>query len=258
MFSRTPVIFFTLLTVFALSLSACAGKQAKPVDESTAKQVEAHYRLGLDALEKNNLPKAFDELLHAEQLNPNRVDVLDALGNAWLRRGDLEKSHAYYTRAIAIHPSPRIYNNFGILLLTMQKPKEAEKAFKKALDDPRYSRPDFAYINLGDALLMQDRFDDAIAAYRQARLLNPRQDLSRLKEASAYIKYDRPAFARAMYETILRDSPANRQALQELLPLLQKNGQTGQMREQLHSFIKHTPEPLDRAWAEERLKDMRQ
>jgi len=255
MFYRPPIML-ALLMVFALSLSACAGKQNKPTEKGTPKQVESHYLLGLDALNKNNLPKAFDELLHAERLDPRRADILDALGYAWLRRGDLQKSHAYYTRAIAIEPSPGIYNNFGILLLTMEKPKEAEKAFKKALDDPRYNNPDIAYINLGDALLMQDRLNDAIAAYRQARLLNPLPELSRLKEASAYVKYDRPAFAKAMYETILRDSPANRQALQGLLPLLETQGETGQIREQLRTFIKQTPEPLDRAWAEEQLTGM--
>jgi len=254
MFSRIPFSLALLLTA-ALSLSACSGK-APPKNDTTAKQVESHYLLGLDALNKNNLPKAFDELLHAEHLNPKRADILDALGIAWRLRGDLQKSHDYYSRAIAIQPSPRIYNNFGILLLTMQKPKEAENAFRKALADPRYNRPDFAYINLGDALLMQDRFSDAIAAYRQARLLNPLQELSRLKEAAAYIKHDRPAFAKAMYETILRDSPANRQALQGLLPLLEKKGEAGQARRQLQNFVKHTQEPMDRAWAEERLKDM--
>jgi len=252
-----PPIMLALLMVFALSLSACAGKQNKSTEKGTPKQVESHYLLGLDALNKNNLPKAFDELLHAERLNPRRTDILDALGVAWRLRGDLQKSHDYYTRAIAIEPSPRIYNNFGILLLTMQKPKEAEKAFRSALDDPRYNRPDIAYINLGDALLMQDRFNDAIAAYRQARLINPLPELSRLKEASAYVKYNRPAFAQAMYETILRDSPANLQALQGLLPLLQKNREPGLMREHLQTFIRQTPEPLDRAWAEEQLKGMR-
>jgi type IV pilus biogenesis/stability protein PilW len=253
MIARLPFSLATLL-VATLMLGACASTSTKPKEGATTKQVESHYRLGLDALEKNNLPKAFDELLHAEQLNAKRADVLDALGYAWRLRGNLEKSHEYYRRALAIDPAARTWNNYGTLLLAMDKPKEAESAFKKALDDPRYPRPDFAYINLGDALLMQDRLNDAIAAYRQARMLNPLQETSRLKEAAAYREHDRPAFAKAMYETILRDSPANRQALEGLLSLLQEQRDNNEARRQLRQFIKLTPEPMDRAWAEETLK----
>ncbi|MDX8392558.1 MAG: tetratricopeptide repeat protein [Mariprofundaceae bacterium] len=222
------------------------------------KQIESHYRLGLDALNKNHLPKAFKELLHAERLDPKRTDVLDALGYAWLLRGDQEKSLAYYKRAIANQPTARTYNNYGTLLLTMEKPQKAEEAFHKALDDPRYNHPDYAYINLGDALLMQDKFNDAITAYRQARLLNPHQELSRLKEASAYMQNKRPAFARAMYETILRDSPGNKSALEGLLPLLQAEHETGAARQQLQVFIKRSSVPLDRTWASEMLEALEQ
>jgi len=239
------------LAVLVLTLSACSSNLTHPNSNKLEKQIESHYRLGLDALNKNNLPKAFDELLHAEQLDPMRADVLDALGYAWQLRGDLKKSQAYYERAMSNHPSSRTYNNYGTLLLAMNKPKQAEIKFRQALNDPRYNHPDFAYINLGDALLMQHKFDDAIAAYRQARLLNPQQELSRLKEAAAYIQFKRPLFAKAMYETILRDSPGNRAALEGLLPLLTAKNEREEARKQLHVFIKKTSEPLDRAWAEE-------
>jgi len=248
---RSRVSMFLLMS--GLLLSACANRPAPVSEDTKNKQVESHYRLGLDALEKNNLPKAFDELLIAERIAPKRSDVLDALAYAWRLRGDLETSHAYYTRALAVDPAARTWNNYGTLLLTMNKPKEAEVAFRKALEDPRYPNPDYAYINLGDALLMQDRFDDAILAYRQARQLNPLQIASRLKEATAFREHHRPEFAKAMYETILRERPANRQALEGLLSMLQDKGEA---RRQLESFIKITPEPLDRAWAEETLRAM--
>jgi len=248
--------FSVTLLLTAAVFTACANKPSPAVEDARTKQIESHYRLGLDALEKNNLPKAFEELLRAEKLGPRHADVLAALGYAWNLRGDLQKSYDYYNRSLAINPAARTLNNYGTLLLSMHKPKEAEAAFRKALEDPRYDRPDYAYINLGDALLMQERLDDAIAAYRQARLLNPRQELSRLKEAAAYSSHNRPAFARAMYETILRERPANRQALEGLIQLLQNQFETAEARRQLQHFIKVTPEPLDRAWAEETLKAM--
>lgn len=252
---RSRLTVFLGLAVVCL-MTACVTSPKHPGEESVNKRVESHYLLGLDALEKHDLPKAFKELLYAEKLDPNRADVLDALGYAWRLRGDFDKSQATYTRALSIGPTARIWNNYGTLLMAMHKPKEAEAAFRKALNDPSYLHPDYAYINLGDALLMQNRLADAIAAYRQARLLNPHEDLSRLKEAAAYSSHGRPTFAIAMYETILRDSPANKDAMAGLIPLLKKQGKFSEARQQLQTFIKTTHEPMDRAWAEELLKSL--
>lgn len=251
--SRHALILSLLAVCF---ITACASNPQRPGEESAAKRANSHYLIGLDALEKNDLPKAFEELLIAEKLNPNRADVLDALGYAWRLRGDLDKSKAAYTRALSVGPTARIWNNYGSLLLAMHQPKQAEAAFRKALNDPTYPHPDYAYINLGDALLMQNRMDDAIAAYRQARRLNPQEDLSRLKEAAAYASHGRTFFAIAMYETILRNHPASLPAEKGLIPLLQKQGKLDEARKHLNAFIQHTTKPMDRAWAQTLLKDM--
>jgi len=243
-----------ILLSITVVLSACSTMTPSASPELQAKRVDIHYKLGIDALNKGNLPKAFEELLRAESMNPNRSDVLGALGYAWQLRGNLDNANAYYRRAIKHDPSPATYNNYGGLMLRMNKPKDAEKYFRKALDDPRYRHPDIAYINLGDSLLFQDRFNEAIAAYRQARTLNRFQETSRIREAQAYVRYKRIAYARALYETILRDKPGNRQALEGLLYLLRKEGNISGVRKQLEHFHKLTSNPLNKAWAEEEIK----
>lgn len=251
---RLHLISFLAACALALGAGGCQSNPARVAPEKLKKQVQSHYELGLDALNKNNLPKAFEELLHANKLDPKRADVLDALGYAWRLRGNLKKSEEYYKRALAVHPAPRTHNNYGALLLAMDRPKEAEIEFRKALDDPSYNHPDFAEINLGDALLAQNRFKEAIAAYRQARLLNPYQEVSRLKEAAAYLKNGQPDFAQAMYETILRDSPGNRPAMEGLVALLRSRHRIEQARQQLRSFIRVSREPMDKAWAQQTLR----
>jgi len=242
-----------LLLLFSMLLPACST--TIPVSpELQAKRIKVHYQLGIDALSKGNMPKAFEELLRAESMDPDRSDVLAALGYAWQLRGNLDKANAYYRRAIKHDPSPATYNNYGGLMLRMDKPKVAEKYFRKALDNPRYHHPDIAYINLGDALLLQERFNEAIAAYRQARILNRFQETSRIREAQAYVRYKRTTYAKALYETILRDKPGNRQALEGLLHLLRKEGSTSAVRKQLELFHKLTSDSLNRAWAEEEIK----
>jgi len=246
--------FYAILLSITVALPACSTMSPSVSPERQAKRVNSHYRLGMDALNKGNLPKAFEELLRAESMNPKRSDVLGALGYAWQLRGDLDKSNDYYRRAIRHDPSSATYNNYGGLMLRMNKPKIAEKYFRKALDNPRYRHPDLAYTNLGDALLRQDRFNEAIAAYRQARILNRFQETSRIREAQAYVRYNRITYAKALYETILRDKPGNRQALEGLLHLLRKEGNASGVRKQLERFHKLTSDPLNRAWAEEEIK----
>ncbi len=218
------------------------------------RRVDIHYQLGIDALNRRNLPKAFEELLLARSLAPDRSDVLDALAYAWQLRGNLGKANGYYQQSLKHHPSSATYNNYGGLMLQMNKPKIAEKYFRIALNDPRYRHPDIAYINLGDALLLQKRFNEAIAAYRQARRLNPTQEISRIREARAYLRYGRIIFAKALYKTILHDKPGNRQALEGLLGLLRKEGNIPEVRKQLERFHQMVSDPMDKAWAEEKIK----
>lgn len=234
-------------------LSGCQTTGTHPDSEKSRKRAEIHYQLGVDALGKGNLPKAFDELIEARKLAPKRADILDALGYAWRVRGDLQKADEFYGEALHNSPGPATYNNYGSLLLQMNRPKEAEQLFRKALSDPKYTHPDIAYINLGDALLAQERFNEAIASYHQASRLDPQQQLSRLHEAQAYLGYNRPAFAKAIYETILRDYPGNLAAMKGLLSLLEKQGDLDAARQQLTRFRDKTSIPLDRAWAEEQL-----
>jgi len=248
-----PYIAFLFIT---MNLSACSNMSSPATPERQTKRVDIHYQLGIDALNKRNLPKAFEELLRAESMAPNRSDVLDALAYAWQLRGNLDTANEYYQASLDHHPSSATYNNYGGLMLQMNKPKKAEEYFRKALDNPRYRHPDIAYINLGDALLLQKRFNEAIAAYRQARILNPVQEVSRIREARAYVRYGRTIFAKALYETILRDKPGNRQALEGLLGMLHKEGNIPEARKQLERFHKLTSDPLDKAWAEEEIKGL--
>ena len=103
-------------------------------------------------------------------------------------------------------------------------------------------------------MLAQERFDEAIASYKQARLLNPRQELSRLKEAQAYEQNGQKHYAKALYEAILRERPGNRQAMQGLLALLKDSGSLTEAGRSLRKFEKHSTSPEDTSWAQNELQ----
>ncbi|MDX8403471.1 MAG: hypothetical protein R8K54_03580 [Mariprofundaceae bacterium] len=243
------------LVVCALLLVGCASTN-KVDQEKQLKRATIHYQIGLDALRKNQLPKAFEELMSADEMNPNQPNVLDALAYAWRLRGNLEKSESYYKHAIRSGAGSATYNNYGSLLLELERFSDAIIQLEKALEDPRYRNQFIAYINLGDAFLALKKLDDAIHAYRQASAFNPRQTLSRIKEARAYVVYNRLNYAQALYETILREDPKNRAAIDGLLKvlILQKDISTARIK--LKTFRENSILELDRAWAADELEKL--
>lgn len=249
---------FFLYALLSLSvLAACQTIEPEPDAESKAKSAEIHYQLGIEAIRLNHLPKAFEELDTAYNLAPERSDILDATGLAWRLRGDLDKAEDYYRKALRHNPGPATYNNYGNLLLQKKKWKKAEKNFRRALDFPTYRNPDTAYINLGDSLLGQNKFNEAISAYRQASLLNKHQTESRLREAEAFILYHRHEFALAVYEKLLGEQPAHRLAMEGMIKLLIKSGRQREAMNHLEHFVDVSSDPMDKAWAKELLHKLR-
>jgi len=240
-----------------LTLSACQSSGVQKQNEADIKKrASLHYSLGIDALHKGFIPKAFEELMLADSIDPKNAATLDAIAYSWRLRGNQKEAKKYYQRAIRYNPAPATRNNYGSLLVEMGEYKEAVKQLKLALDDPRYNKQDLAFTNLGDAYVGLQDYENAIAAYRKAQLIAPRWTYPKLREASAYVAMKRPNYAQALYETILRSEPTNQQALQGLIALLQKKGENDAIKNHLQAFIKHTTDPLQKAWAKDELAQL--
>ncbi len=250
---RLRSISLSILMASIFLLTGCQSNVKTAHEEKQIKRAKIHYQIGLDALHKNQLPKAFEELMRSEKIDPKQPDVLDALAYAWRLRGNLKKSELYYKRAIRAGARSATYNNYGSLLLEMKRFSDAKIQLKKALEDPRYRNQFIAYINLGDALLGLEKFDDAIETYRKATVFNPKQLLSRLKEAQAYVASDRLNYARALYETMFREDKKNRAIIAGLLEVLTLQKDHATALAQLKIFIAESVSGLDRAWAADEL-----
>ena len=255
--NRTPVITLTLLIASTLLLTGCQSAASKAYDENQVKKAKVHYQLGLDALSKNQLPKAFEELMLSDKINPNQPETLSLLAYSWNLNGDMKKSELYYKRAIQAGGGPAVHNNYGTLLLELKRFDEAKKQLEKALEDPRYRNQYKARINLGDALMGLKQYDEAIKVYRNADRFGSRQILSRIKEAQAYVASDRLNNARTLYETMLRENPKNRAVMEGLLEVLKLQKDYPAARTRLRMFRDQPASKLDRAWASDELDKLR-
>ncbi len=96
---------------------------------------------------------------------------------ARLRKGDEAGGVALLLRAIEISPSyTEVWNELGTISYKAGRYLEAEERFRKALDyDPLAYAP---MVNLGGALLSQNRFDEALSFNLMARSMQPADALA--------------------------------------------------------------------------------
>lgn len=246
---------FVALTIVILALSGCTTDHKKA--EQTEKLARLHYQLGVDALGKGLLPKAFDELMESNSLRPNQPEVLDALAYAWLLRGDLKKSEEFYHKSLHIKPMASTQSNYANLLNKLGRYQEAEAMALKALDDPRYPNQDLAFINLGDAQLGQGRLEEAIKSYGQAQMFNSDSLLPKLKTAEAYARFDRLNEAEALYKDLMLKQKDDRTIVEGLLGILKKQNRLTEARHLLGDFGNNASSAQDKAWARDELGQLK-
>jgi len=245
--------YSSYLIIVTCLLASCATHTNKITVADNAKRANFHYQIGIDALYKGQLPKAFSELMESNAQAPNQPEVLDALAYAWRLRGDFDKSESFYKQAIAAGGKSATFTNYGALLVSLKRYPEAEIQLRNALKDPRYNKQYITQIHLGDALLGQDKLEEAVASYRIAGMLGRDQSLPQIREAQAYVKSNRLNYAKALYETILRKEPTNRAALEGIIALLEKQGDLKTSQTFISAYIEKSSDPMERAWAADEL-----
>ena len=134
-----------------------------------------HNTLGVVYLHYLSKPvEAQAEFQRAIDLDPSYAEALTNLGVTLAQQGRWEEAIAAYRKAISlpIYPSPEVaYANLGWAYLNLNKPREAEESYRAAVQlQPRFSQ---AYYFLGVVLDRQGRKDEAKAAFRTARDLDP-------------------------------------------------------------------------------------
>jgi len=251
------VRFTTPLLLLALLAGCQSSAEKKQIEDDRDKRAAFHYRLGIDALHKGLLPKAFEELILSDKIAPDNPETLDAIAYAWRVRGDTRQAKKYYERALDHDAGSATRNNYGSLLIQMGEYKKAIKQLEIALEDPRYRSQALAFVNLGDAYSGLANLEEAVKSYRKAQMLSPNWSHPQLREAAVYAEFNRPNYAQALYETILRKEPNNQQALVGLIALLKGKGKKKLVAAYIKKFIDLTSDEMVKAWAKDELENLK-
>jgi len=120
--------------------------------------LRSNYRQGLSYLKQGQLENAQQILESLVQSHPDRIELHNALGVLYRRRGLIEKALGEYQQAIDLSSKPpgapsdrsgasEVYNNIGIAYREHGEFQKAEESYRKAIAfNPKFSS---AYYNLG-------------------------------------------------------------------------------------------------------------
>jgi len=145
----------------------------------------AHLYLGLARIGDRRYPEAVDALLVALDLEPENLQGLTGLGEAYLRMGDIDESRAAYVRALKERPE------FPAALVGIARSFEAQGRDSEAV--PFYRRAITAnagfaeaYTQLGELYLRQGRVEEAIDLLAEGVRVRPDYAPGRNRLALAY------------------------------------------------------------------------
>lgn len=179
-----PLRFPTLCAVAALAagLSACAGT-SEPARTAAANQpantrtAEALARIAHQSLEAGDPVSAVSMLKRAHEIDPSSPAILAELGrNLGALDARTEAADAYRKAAALAPKDAAIRRGYAGALLALDQPVLAEREYRAAIA----AREDAATLcGLGVTLDLQDRHDEAEAAFRKAYQLDPQSAATR-------------------------------------------------------------------------------
>jgi type IV pilus assembly protein PilF len=146
--------------LLALLLSACVA--VNPQRSQDDKASDINVELGIGYMQQKNFILADEKLKKAIKYNPDSVkaNYVYAILQDRLKQKELAEYH--YKRATSLDPkNAEAANNYGAFLCRNQREVESVEYFLRALDNPLYKTPEFAYTNAAICLLKIDEKQDA-------------------------------------------------------------------------------------------------
>ena len=154
-------------------LPACATTTAD--DEIRTLEARASYEAGVKSISEGRISLGLSSLRQAVEIEPRNPLYHNAVGAVMLNIGRFPDAQLEFQKAVELDPTyADAFHNLGSAYAEQAKWEDAIVAYRKALAQTIYNRPETTYNNLGYAYWALDRRKDAEDAFRSALQLDPR------------------------------------------------------------------------------------
>ena len=162
-----------LVLCVAALLSACAT--TTPNDEIRTLEARAAYEAGVKSIAEGRISLGLSSLRQAAEIEPRNALYHNAVGAVLLNIGRHVDAQAEFQKAVELDPTyADAYHNLGSAYAEQAKWEDAIVAYRRALAQTIYNRPEATYNNLGYAYWALDRRKEAEEAFRAALQLDSR------------------------------------------------------------------------------------
>ena len=133
-------------------LQACVAVDPGQTKDEKASAV--NVQLGIGYLQQKNLVLASEKLTKALRQDPESAPANNAYAILQERLKQYDLAEYHYEKATELDKkNAQAANNYGTFLCRHGRELESEKYFLRALDNPLYSTPEYAYTNAAICLL---------------------------------------------------------------------------------------------------------
>jgi tetratricopeptide (TPR) repeat protein len=128
--------------------------------------------LGTLALDKGDTEEALKFLARASDMAPKDASIAYALGRGFVKRGMSAFAEQAFRNALRLRPGlPQANQALGQLLVLDKRAAEAEPYFRALAGARGFEL--LAELGIGDVARMQEKHEQAVAAYERALAINP-------------------------------------------------------------------------------------
>ena len=169
-----PQMSSDFLYLYVLDIAAHSAGKTELDEKALGRLVEVgsdtpefHLILGKAYLNREEFPRAIEELQRAAEGNHNLPFAHFEMGMAYMRSGENEKAEAEFLKDIAVETDlADNYEQLGNLYLRMNRVEEAEKAFGECLQ--RDKKRGEAQYGLAKIYMQQKKYEKALTALAAA------------------------------------------------------------------------------------------
>jgi type IV pilus assembly protein PilF len=159
-------------------MTGCAAVGPDKLSEDS--RAASIRNVGIDHLQQGRTAMAIRKLVEANDLNPEDPATHLALGEAYRRKGMLDRAEREYKKAIEVSPKTNDFNrqetvlNLAALYIQMKRYEDAIVECQSLVDDPTFSSPWRPLTNMGWAAFKLGRLVEARKHFEDALDFHPR------------------------------------------------------------------------------------